>query len=161
MVWPVCGNYEAPTLHATTLKPVSEETISDPGTGLMWIRNADFDGKRCDWQGALDSIRRLNAARACGHSDWRLPNVRELESLTDLSRHSPAIKSSDIYVNIRDGYWSSTTSLYDPSYAWVLYTEDGNVGVGYKERPTFCAWAVRSAPQKSAIADGLHQNNRP
>ena len=94
----------------------------------------------------LRNSRRLNASRAWGHSDWRLPNVRELESLLDLSRHSPAVKTPDLFLNIRDGYWSSTTSLYDPSYAWVLYTEDGNVGVGYKERPTFYVWAVRSAP---------------
>jgi hypothetical protein len=146
MVWPVCGNSDRSINDAPLPEPFSAETVCDPGTGLIWTRNADLRGSQSDWQGALNTVRQLNATRACGFSDWRLPNVRELESLVDLSRHAPAINGCRHFFNIRDGYWSSTTSVYDPSYAWVLYTEDGNVGVGYKERPTFYAWAVRSKP---------------
>jgi hypothetical protein len=53
--------------------------------------------------------------------------------------------SNHPFAVIADGYWSSTTSVYEPSYAWVLYTVDGAVGVGYKAKPDFCAWAVRSS----------------
>ena len=76
--------------------------------------------------------------------DWRLPNIRELESITDMDRHSPAIAGADLFDNLQPFYWSSTTSVYDLRYAWALYTEDGNLGVGVKANPEFCVWCVRT-----------------
>lgn len=34
-------------------------------------------------------------------------------------------------------YWSSTTSMYESRYAWVLYMRDGAVGVGFKPLSEF------------------------
>jgi hypothetical protein len=155
LIWPVCGGPEATIGNASMVEPVTDETIRDRYTGLMWTRNADLVGAPVDWQGALHAVRQLNAIFACGYSDWRLPNVRELESLVAVGHHSPAIRGSRHFGDIRDGYWSSTTSVYEPSYAWVLYTEDGNIGVGYKQHPTFRVWAVRSSPRARAVASTL------
>ena len=85
----------------------------------------------------------MNRKAAGRHSDWRLPNIRELESLTDMNWHSPALPPNHPFVGIADGYWSSTTSVYEASYAWVLYTLDGAVGVGYKAKADFYVWGVR------------------
>jgi len=73
----------------------ADGTISDNLTGLVWAKNANLLGTidadndtdvtvgdgRVTWQHALDYIKKLNRESYLGHSDWRLPNVNELESL--------------------------------------------------------------------------------
>lgn len=86
----------------------------------------------------------FNRERHHGIKNWRLPNIRELESLVDLDRHSPALAADHLFKHIADGYWSATTSVYEKRYAWVLYPRDGAVGVGYKPLHEFCASAVRN-----------------
>jgi len=51
-------------------------TITDNATGLMW-QQAD-DGVVRDWQNSLTNAETLVLA---GHSDWRLPNAKELQSI--------------------------------------------------------------------------------
>ena len=65
-----------------------------------------------------------------GHSDWRLPNIKELESLTDDYRFNPSIDTT-FFPNAQDaqayGYWSSTTYAGTPDYAWSVFFESGVV----------------------------------
>ncbi len=103
-----------------------DSTVTDEATGLMWMKvdsgqlkaGLKKDGK-LDWQGALVWAENLAYA---GHSDWRLPNVKELQSIVDYTR-SPATTRSAAIDPIfqvtsfraeggqRDfpNYWSSTT----------------------------------------------------
>ena len=89
-------------------------------------------------------ISKLNRRKIGGYSNWRLPNIREIESITDMGSHSPALCNSHPFQNIGDGFWSSTTSVFEPSYAWILYTQDGAIGVGFKSLPEFYICAVSS-----------------
>ena len=98
---------------------------------------------------ALALIEAINQASRYGFNDWRLPTIVELESLTDMDRHSPALSFGHPFANVRDFYWSSTTSQYDNQYAWVLYLQDGAVGVGHKPFSGFYLWPVRG--KKKAI----------
>jgi hypothetical protein len=61
---------------------------------------------------------------------WRLPNINELESLVDCGRHNPALPSGHPFTDVREGYWSSTTSRFEPDWAWALYLKKGAIGVG-------------------------------
>src|SRR5207249_296419 len=67
-------------------------TISDSNTELQWEKlSMDGDalhdvGNHYSFASGLDKIANLNAAAFAGHTDWRLPNVRELESITDYGR---------------------------------------------------------------------------
>jgi len=92
-------------------------TISDLATGLMW-QMAD-DGQTRDWEDALEYAENLELA---GHNDWRLPNVKELQSIVDYSKslqttNTPAIDDLFVLSEIKDPdgdrnygfYWSSTT----------------------------------------------------
>ncbi len=63
-------------------------TITDNATGLMWIQNDNGTG--VVWKDALSYAENLTYA---GYSDWRLPDVKELQSIVDYSR-SPATSSS-------------------------------------------------------------------
>ena len=114
-------------------------------TGLSWSRNANIGSYPVKWIEALQIVSDMNKKQTHGYQGWRLPNIRELESLTDMEKHSPAIASSDHFTNIQSFYWSSTTSVYDPRYAWTLYAEDGNLGVGYKSNAEFHVWCVRGS----------------
>lgn len=118
--------------------------VRDSRTGLIWLRDAGFSGRKLTWPAALEGVRALNGKAAGGFRDWRLPNIRELESLVDIGSHSPALAAGHPFVNIRDAYWSSTTSVYETRYAWTLYSRDGIVGVGFKAHEEFYAWPVRN-----------------
>ena len=120
------------------------QTVRDRKNGLMWTQNADLAAGPVTWMNAFTFTEAMNLDRNWGYDDWRLPNIRELESITDMDRHSPAIAGADLFDNLQPFYWSSTTSVYDPRYAWALYTEDGNLGVGVKANPEFYVWCVRT-----------------
>ncbi len=62
-------------------------TITDHATGLMW-QKVD-SGQGMDWGHALSYAANLKLA---GHTDWRLPNAKELQSIVDYTR-IPACRS--------------------------------------------------------------------
>ncbi|WP_186343032.1 DUF1566 domain-containing protein [Allochromatium palmeri] len=73
-------------------------TISDRATGLMWARDdsgSDIPGG-LNWEQALAWVESQNTARYLGYSDWRLPNVKELQGLVDYSRSPETTASAAI-----------------------------------------------------------------
>lgn len=145
LLWPVCP---PPAQAVATRTPgprfvVEDNAARDLCTGLFWLRNADVVGRPLSWQEALEAVQRCNATARLGPGHWRMPNIRELESLTDLCAHSPALTPGHPFKNVREVYWSSTTSVYEPRYAWALYARDGMVGVGFKPDAIFHLWPVR------------------
>ena len=142
MVWPVTGprTNETSAPDRFTLK---NNMLYDSMTRGMWLRPECDTNRQVTWRGAFDLMERLNTRRAGGYSNWRLPNIRELESLVALNRHSPALPETAIQGGVAEGYWSATTSAYEKSYAWVLYTRDGAIGVGFKAQSDFSVWAFR------------------
>jgi hypothetical protein len=116
------------------------DAIFDRLSGLQWRRVADLAGPVA-WEEALAAVAVLNR----GVPRWRLPNINELESLVDCSAHGPALPAGHLFNNVRDVYWSSTTSLYEPDWAWALYLDKGAVGVGQKRQARFCVWPVGDA----------------
>ena len=95
-------------------------TITDSATGLMWQQDDSQTG--LNWQQALDYVQQKNSENYLGYSDWRLPNVKELQSIVDYTRspattNSAAINSLFNSTQITDEggnpnypfYWSGTT----------------------------------------------------
>ena len=104
-------------------------TVTDNCTGLMWQKdtadiNGDgtivFDQDGLKWQEALQYCEGLEFA---GHDDWRLPNVRELQSIVDYGRFAPSIHP--IFRAESGSYWSSTTLVSWPHFAWEVVFSDG------------------------------------
>ncbi len=58
--------------------------ITDQATGLMWSKSDS--GKGMNWHDALAWVQKKNAEKYLGHSDWRLPNAKELQSIVDYQR---------------------------------------------------------------------------
>jgi hypothetical protein len=69
-------------------------TVRDNATGLIWLKNANCFGLRTWAQASMLANNLANGQ--CGLTDgssagdWRLPNIRELLSLVDFSRFTPA-----------------------------------------------------------------------
>ncbi len=122
----------------------SEDGVIDLLTGLCWRRDADLCGGPVIWAEALEAVRTLN--RNAGTSEgWRLPNINELESLVDCARHSPALPAPHPFRSVDEEYWSSTTSVFEPDWAWALYLAKGAIGVGQKGGRYFRVWPVKDA----------------
>ncbi len=78
---------------------------------------------------------------------WRLPNLKELESLFDRSGHWPALPQDHPFFEIRDencDYWSSSSYANDTSSAWIVDMTSGTTGFARKKNIQ-CVWLVRSA----------------
>ncbi|MBS3758528.1 MAG: DUF1566 domain-containing protein [Desulfobacterales bacterium] len=97
-------------------------TVTDTRAGLMWEQKTDDGGPRdkddkYTWQEALDYCQDLSLA---DHGDWRLPTIKELGSLADLSIHNPAIDTTAFPNTIASYYWSATACAGNPGYAWSM-----------------------------------------
>lgn len=115
------------------------EGALDHLTGLTWSRQAGLDGSFSGWLEARQGIR--SYAEQTG-LPWRMPTIRELESLVDASMHSPALPSGHRFSKVHDTYWSATTSGFDTDWVFALYLNKGAVGVGHKKTPGFSVWPV-------------------
>lgn len=122
-------------------------TITDKATELTWSKE---DSKRgLNWEEALAWVNEKNAENYLGRADWRLPNVKELQSIVDYSRSpsftnsaaiDPVFECSEI---VDEGgemdfpfYWSSTThkSVVQPVGASAMYVAFGEA-LGFMEIP--------------------------
>lgn len=127
-------------------------TVTDKLTGLMWTQDANTPNPPgCTtsfttllWQDALNYVACLNANNYLGHNDWRLPNRKELHSLTDFSQSSPALQPGHPFTNVQTAqYWSSSTSANSTSDAWRVSMSSGYV-VAEVKTSFFNVWPVRA-----------------
>jgi hypothetical protein len=129
---------------------IFNEFVIDRLTDLCWVKKADLTGGPVTWIEAFDAIATLNL-NSKGKVLWRLPNVNELESLVDCSAHSSALPAGHPFRDVQEGYWSSTTSMFEPAWAWALYLTKGAIGVGKKSGAHFSVWAVCDAHEIKAL----------
>jgi hypothetical protein len=80
------------------------------------------------WHPAQSYARSLALA---GRSDWRLPSVRELESLLDRSKYRPEMRPEIPFRDARS-YWSSTTFGSRGNNAWIVMFDGAYVLSYYK-----------------------------
>ncbi|MEI6563265.1 MAG: DUF1566 domain-containing protein [bacterium] len=114
--------------------------VLDNLTSLMWARNANLPGGATNWSDAVSYCKTLAYG---SYSDWRLPNVRELQSLIDFSQYSPVLPPDHPFTDVQsDYYWSSTTYTHESSSAWHVLLSDGYTY--YSTKGTlFYVWPVR------------------
>jgi hypothetical protein len=123
-------------------------TIMDNLTGLTWLKDANCYGTRT-WDQALGDCSGLTSG-SCGltdgssSGDWRLPNVKELQSLIDFSQFGPALPSGHPFVNAQldINHWSSTTVAFWTNIAWTVRIDSGYVAYDEKSG-SYHVWPVR------------------
>jgi hypothetical protein len=147
-------------------------TITDHNTGLVWEKKDDSGGihdkdNSYTWgmifppytmNGTMvtEFLATLNTPPCfAGHCDWRIPNVRELQSIADYETEEsvagPTVNvvfhnaagcpgcadvraascsctaSSNSITSSTAFYWSSTTFRFTPGYAWGVFFDVGFV----------------------------------
>ncbi|MCH1921082.1 DUF1566 domain-containing protein [Shewanella sp. A3A] len=123
----------------------SNGTVEDLQTGLVWMRcplgmTWDSNNGVCSgaatlhtWQSALTQVQSIDAAennhalhQFAGIANWRLPNIKELMSLTEAACHSPAMNGrafNSAFAQAELGdlstYLWSNTSAGDGTNVWT------------------------------------------
>ena len=112
--------------------------MTDTCTDLMWQKETEVG---TNWCGALAYCESLDFA---GQDDWRLPNVRELQSIVDYQLFTPSIDPVFDAAG-QSLYWSSTSVADDPDTAWGVSFAVGGV---FPDNKVFnrSVRAVRSVP---------------
>lgn len=129
------GHYETGRAWPNPRFITQGDCVTDAMTGLVWPRNADLPNGLRTWQQALTYASNLTL---CGFSDWRLPNRRELWSLTTFSAASPGDwLLAQGFNNVRFApssgsgayfaYWTSTTYAWNPVAAFGVRLDSGNI----------------------------------
>ena len=111
----------------------NDGTITDSATSLMWMQ--DDNAEAILWQ---DALKYAEGKEFAGYSDWRLPDVKELQSLVDYTRSPATTKSAAIdplfncsqltdELGEKDypWYWSSTTHASQRSAENAAYVAFG------------------------------------
>jgi hypothetical protein len=117
----------------------SDGTVTDNRTGLIWQQG---ETSPMTWEEALQYAQNLSLA---GHSDWRLPNIKELESLNNEKIVEPSIPKTHFPGVQQDVYWTSTTLMNHSTRAWTV---DFTFGIASYEEKTekLRVRAVRGKP---------------
>jgi hypothetical protein len=124
---------------------LSDGTVRDNLTGLEWVQvphALSGNSGTLVWNSAIDLCSTLAYA---GHSDWRLPSVKELESVVDYGRYSPALPGGHPFTGVKNAnYWSGTTDAYRTDFAWGVNMDNGYVYYYYaKIYRSGYVWPVR------------------
>jgi len=112
-------------------------TVTDTKTGLMWQQD---EAGAMSFEDALTYSEDLQLA---DHSDWRLPNRNELQSLLDYSKNNPAIDTVAFPGAMSSYYWSSTTVVDYQGFAWRVEFGSGYVHSGSYKSTSRYVRAVR------------------
>lgn len=150
-----CFNAQiAPTTPTADFDVRADGTAIHLPTGLMWMRcslGQVWNGTTCSgsalnlpaWGTALQTIRSINAGTSdadgdgapgfAGHTDWRMPNIKEIVSITEACRRGPALNNV-VFPNAPGAvnHWSSSTPHTQALVAWYWDSQSGLVSFTLK-----------------------------
>lgn len=111
-------------------------TVTDTVSKLTWKRCSEgLSGDLCEkgepliftWQEALKAA---SVSSFNGKSDWRLPDIKELNSIIERQCTMPAINEIVFPATPTMSFWSSSPYAGNQAYAWNVYfpygISDGN-----------------------------------
>lgn len=146
----------------------SDGTVAHNTTGLIWKRCLEgqsfsnnntpdnYLDDRCTgsmtdytWKAALEQVQTINSSSGfAGQHDWRLPNQKELGSIIENCRKTPAINTEvfpggSTYLGWKG--WSSSPGVNysTTSYTWIIGFYDGS-GYFNDRNGSASVWLVRS-----------------
>ncbi|HSP00230.1 MAG TPA: DUF1566 domain-containing protein, partial [Thioalkalivibrio sp.] len=134
----------APSSGFDTGAGVTSGYACQKGMGLMWRRcpvGSDWVSGECvsapqalSWSAMLTQVAGLNEN---GWSDWRLPNIKELNSIIERRCSNPAVDTRVFPVVPTGDLWSASPVEGDPTSVWTALLnsasggDDGGVDLGF------------------------------
>ena len=126
-------------------------TVTDNNTLLMWEQKVAGSGcLHCvddvytfaaTTSGFLAAINAEGGSGLGGHSDWRIPNVKELQSIVDYGVFNPSIDPVPVFgdtaFSTTTFYWSSSTRALLTTDAWHVGFVNGAVNFHAKSNANF------------------------
>ncbi len=144
-------------------------TITDTDTELMWTQ---VPSAAMNWTSAIAHAENLTTA---GYTDWRLPNIKELQTLVDITLATstsaagvlPCLQRTLFPSATATAYWSSTplrSGGGSPTQAWLAEFGVNTTSIPARNSQgilsyepfasTYPVFAVRNAPSRS-VSQGL------
>jgi len=105
----------------------SDGTITDNLTTLIWQKTPYAD--TLTWE---DALKHADTLSLTGKNDWRLPNIKELESINDESVINPSVNTTYFSSMGVNKFWSSTTLPNQTNKSWYLSTQYGITTYDFK-----------------------------
>ena len=147
------------TLNGTRWCDQGNGTVKDMTTGLVWLKKADWGGRkkwRCfdsnpdpfddaNTQAGLLAAGSAGAGLSDGSSvgDWRLPTKTELHNL---AHGTEAVRSSNMraFTVVQSSYYWSSSTYAGTYHAWYVAMDSGVAYHGSKMIMILYVWPVRS-----------------
>ena len=145
-----------PTTLANHYTDNGDGTVTDNLTQLVWQKVPTTTA--LTWEQALSYAEGLTLA---GVSDWRLPNIKELQSLNDEGAMNPSVNTTYFSAIGVKNYWSSTTLLPNPSNltsAWYWNTQFGITTYDTKTNTNYVI-CVRGIPTSLSYHEVVKEAN--
>lgn len=132
-----CEDYitnEWPISRYTIESIVGDKVVTDIKTGLLWKQcSQGFSGMGCandsnetyTWNEALNEAVSQNNIGFAGYTDWRLPNINELNSILAYNCINPPINEEAFPNTPNEDFWSSSPTDNAPFNAWSIIFSGG------------------------------------
>lgn len=106
-------------------------TVTDKKMKLMWMQcsigqsGADCSGagETFTYEHSLQQAKNMNETGFADFKDWRVPTLKELTSMVDLTCGQPVLNKV-AFPNVPKGwFWTSSPHNSNVYYAWMVYYE--------------------------------------
>ena len=146
------------TVVSKTYTDNHDGTVTDSTTGLVWMRCAMgmvWDGKTCTGTASTYTFDQANALTGtttfAGQSDWRMPNIRELQTVVDRSVYNTSIdKVAFPNTSPWRFFWSASANSGLSSNAWGVSFGNGSAG-NYDRSSAFPVRLVRAGQSSNLL----------
>ncbi len=128
------GNaFATPTTPTSDFIDNRDGTVTHKTTGLTWMRCAlgqTWTGSACSGTASTYTYDQAVALTGtfAGHSDWRLPNIAELQTIVERENYNPA-NNTAMFPNTptSNSFWSSSPIVGSTSDVWDVTFYDGSL----------------------------------
>ncbi len=140
---------------------LSNGTVSDLATGLMWQKSDSKKG--LNWQEALEYAAKMNKKNYLGHNDWRVPNIKELQSIVDYTRSPETSQSAAIDPIFEISEIKNEAGERDYPFFWSSTTHCSTSAQNNGSAADYVSFgrALGNMPQTMGRQGGGQQQQRP